>query len=165
MSDIVETKSDPPALVATDTLRWLVGELSRLQAKIDSATGFGASDARTLAGLPPDGSANRRDNDDSVRFEITDVEEIEADQQWKYTVKIVVVTGSDDDDLGMKSLTDAEFDAYNEWELLDKAGYENTNVTGIKRIPNTRLSGWWSYFDGKAIIWFAERNEPKCEGA
>lgn len=160
---LIET-NDKAAIPSYGLIKWLVSEVRRIGRKLDGAIGFAVNDRESLAVGSSRGSARVQSLGTEVIFIITNSESIEDSQQWKYTVQILSKSSNSDDVLGMFPMPDVEIEAYNTWEILDNAGYQNGAVTGLFSIPlDARLSGWWGYFEGKAIIIFAERNEPRCD--
>lgn len=90
-------------------------------------------------------------------IKITATDEVDADQEWDYTVSIL-------NDLF--EVVTADQPAKNNWESLTLAGYQNASVTGLYEIPvDSIVRGWWGELEEVPTIYFSERNEPNCEPA
>lgn len=83
--------------------------------------------------------------------------------QWNYKAR-VMKSGDTSSHTGLVETADTtEFDARNTWETLTKAGYENTSVSSLKKIPdNSIVRGYPELRNNLLVFVFSERNEPTC---
>lgn len=157
---------------AANAIRWLVKNLSKLELlvmQIDKIRGSGAAQVKvTNQGItihvdppppPVDGSGGA-----GAWYRVASSTVVSANVRWNYKL-IAQKDGSATQSDGMQDHGTTERDGVNSYEAqrITEAGYENTSVNGLYKIPNNALVfAFWRNVNGTLKLQFNERNEPKC---